>query len=80
MINVNDYYSPRIKIWSNNKYKMYMDQSFMSVIFNRVTPYMENCNFGTEVLHFTIGVSESICTVNFRDKHYKFRDPFVSKF
>ena len=69
MINVNDYYSPRIKIWHpNNKYKNYMNYSFMSVIFNCVTPYMENCNFGTEVLHFTIGVSKSIAVLKFRDK------------
>ena len=34
MINVNDYYSPRIKIWPNNKYNKYMSLSFMLVIFN----------------------------------------------
>ena len=63
MINLNDYYSPRIKISPNKKYKKYMNYSYMLVIFNYVTLKMGNCNFDIEVLHFTTWVSESICIV-----------------
>ena len=63
MINVNDYYSPRIKISPNNEYKKYMNWVFMLAICNCVTPKMENFNFDTEVLNFTTKVFESIYSV-----------------